>query len=184
MKIVAIVGSPRAAGNTIYLVDQALEEAGRLGVETEKILLSQYQINPCQGHDNCGKLEECPQKDDARWILDKFSNADGVILASPVYFYNVTAPMKLFMDRSRFNRRHNIAPKARSIGLITLAGTGGTEPTLEAMERYLKLVGSPVAPEQILTVSGLSARLGEAKEKQELVEAAKGLGRQMAQQLA
>ena len=85
MKILAIVGSPRPEGNTSYLVDQALQEAAARGLETEKIILTQHRVNPCQGHENCASFSACKQDDDAPWILDKFVNADGVILASPVY---------------------------------------------------------------------------------------------------
>jgi multimeric flavodoxin WrbA len=84
MKILAIVGSPRLKGNTNYLVDVALREAKNLGAKTEKVILSQYEVNPCQGHDNCGSLDVCVQKDDTGWILEKFCEADVVIPPSPV----------------------------------------------------------------------------------------------------
>jgi len=84
MKVVAIGGSPRLNGNSNYLIDQVLNELASCGIETEKIVLNQYKINPCQAHDNCGELPKCLQQDDAPWILEKFSEADGVIVASPV----------------------------------------------------------------------------------------------------
>ena len=73
MKIMAIVGSPRLDGNTNYLVDQALAEAEKLGAETEKIVISQYRVSPCLGHDNCASRESCTQKDDAGWIIERFA---------------------------------------------------------------------------------------------------------------
>ncbi|MDP2953032.1 MAG: flavodoxin family protein [Chloroflexota bacterium] len=184
MKIVAIVGSPRAAGNASYLVDQALDEAGKLGMTTEKIMLGQYEIQPCSAHDNCGEQAQCPQKDDAARVLEEFYDADGVILASPVYYFNVSALMKLFMDRNRFNRRRGMVPKARSAGLIAVAASSGLEPTLDAMRHFVRLTRARVAPEKILTVSGLSNRLGDVKVKPPLVEEARRLGRQMAEQLS
>jgi multimeric flavodoxin WrbA len=60
LKLLAIVGSPRLKGNTNYLVDQALEEAEKLGAQTEKITLSQYKVNPCLGHDNYASLGILP----------------------------------------------------------------------------------------------------------------------------
>ena len=107
MKILAIVGSPRPKGNSNYLVDQALEEASKLAVDTEKIVLSQYEVNPCLGHDDCASFESCLQKDDAGWIFDRFREADGVILATPVYYYNVSAQMKAFIDRNYFLYTHD-----------------------------------------------------------------------------
>ena len=71
MKLLAIVGSPRLKGNTEYLVDQALEVAAGLGTETEKIILSQYVVNPCLGHDDCATFTDCTQKDDTAGILDR-----------------------------------------------------------------------------------------------------------------
>ena len=86
LKLLAIVGSPRLKGNTNYLVDQALREATKLGGQTEKLVLSEYEVNPCLGHDDCASFDSCLQQDDMGWILDKFCEADGVILATPVYY--------------------------------------------------------------------------------------------------
>ena len=69
MKLLAIIGSPRLNGNTNYLVEQALGEAEKLGVQTEKIVLSQYEVNPCLGHKDCATFDSCLQKDDTEWIL-------------------------------------------------------------------------------------------------------------------
>ncbi len=121
MKILAIVGSPRPKGNTSFLVDRALDEAARLGAETEKIVMSQHEVNPCLGHANCDSFESCSQKDDAGWIIDKFYEADGVILASPVYYLNVTAQMKAFLDRNYFPYKKNLRARARSVGIIVVA---------------------------------------------------------------
>ena len=72
MKILAVVGSPRIEGNTNYLVDRALEEAAVQGVEIEKVILSQLDIKPCVGHDNCYSFKKCPQNDDMNPLLEKF----------------------------------------------------------------------------------------------------------------
>ena len=106
MKIVAIVGSPRLKGNTSLLVDAALEEAAAQGCAVEKIMLSQYKIEGCRGHDLCGTYDKCKIEDDMPMILDKFSTADGTILATPVYYYNMTAQMKTFVDRNFFHYTH------------------------------------------------------------------------------
>jgi multimeric flavodoxin WrbA len=106
LKILAIVGSPRLNGNTNYLVDQALEEASKLGAQNEKIMLSKYVVNPCLGHADCASFDSCQQKDDASWILGRFCEADGVFLATPVYWYNVSSQMKAFIDRYYFLYKH------------------------------------------------------------------------------
>ncbi len=180
MKIVAIVGSPRPRGNTNYLVDQALAEADKLGVETEKIDLTPYVVNPCQGHDNCATQTECLQKDDAPWILEKFRQADGVILATPVYYYNMTAQMKAFVDRNYFLYKHDIGIEAKVAGLIIVAGGEGMGQTDRAMRRFLAFY---IENDRISTVIGLANRLGEMKTNASAIEEARKLGRLMASQL-
>ncbi|MDD3854033.1 MAG: flavodoxin family protein, partial [Syntrophomonadaceae bacterium] len=64
MNILAIMGSPRLYGNTNYLTDQALDAANKAGATTEKIILNQYKIHPCDGHINCASLKKCAHNDD------------------------------------------------------------------------------------------------------------------------
>ena len=178
MKLLAIVGSPRLKGNTNYLVEQSLEEAAKLGAETEKIILSQYVVNPCLGHDNCASYDTCRQKDDTGWILDKLCQADGVILATPVYYYNVSAQMKTFIDRNYFLYRHDRKSRARTVGVIVVAGSEGIEDTLHTLRQFTDETFE-VDKDKIFTVWGYADRLGEAKDNLPLVEEARKLGQQM-----
>lgn len=180
MRIVAIVGSPRPAGNTSYLVDQTLAEAARLGVEVEKIILSKYQVNPCQGHENCASLPTCLQKDDAPWILERFRQADGIILATPVYYYNMTAQMKAFVDRNYFLYNHDLGLAAKVAGIIIVAGAAGIQHTEQALRRFLSFY---MGNDRIATVTGLANQLGEIKREISAVEGARKLGRLMASRL-
>jgi len=178
LNILAIVGSPRLKGNTNYLVDQALDEAEELGAKTEKIVLSQYIVNPCLGHDECASLESCLQKDDADWILDRFSEADGVILATPVYWYNVSAQMKAFMDRNYFPYKHNCKYKARAVGIIVVAEMEGIEDTLHTLDQFTDW-WFDIKKDRKFTVSGYADKLGKVKDNLTLIEEAKQLGRQI-----
>lgn len=183
MRIVAIIGSPRANGNTNYLVDLALQEAVTHGCETEKIMLSQYRINPCLGHDNCASLSVCKQKDDIPWILEKFANADGIILATPVYYYNMTAHMKTFIDRNYFLYTHDIPLKALCAGLIVVAGAEGIDHTVRAIRLCFSLSGDN-SSDRWLTVSGYATKVGEVKHNPTLIEEARKLGRRMVEILS
>jgi len=180
MKILAIVGSPRPKGNTTYLVDQALQEAAAHGVETEKIILTKYRVNPCQGHDNCSSFSACKQDDDVPWILDKFCNAEGVILGSPVYYYNMTAQMKAFVDRNYFLYRHNITPRMVCAGLIVIGGSAGLEHTVRALRRFVKL-SADIPDDRIVILSGCASKPGEVKNNAALVKEARSLGSRMAE---
>lgn len=178
MKVLAIVGSPRLNGNTSFLVDQALAEAEKLGAETEKIVLAQHKVNPCLGHDDCASFASCTQKDDAGWILDKLYEADGVILASPVYYYNVSAQMKAFMDRNFFPYNKNRQAKARAVGIIIVAEAEGIEDTLHTLHQFIDSVFS-IGKSRSLVVSGYAGRAGEAAKDAKLVTEARSLGRKI-----
>lgn len=177
MRIVAISGSPRPAGNTNYLVDQALAEAAKLGVQTEKIILSQYRVDPCQGHPDCRLLPACALEDDAPWILEKFRQADGVILATPVYWFNMSAQMKAFIDRNYFPYMHKFRLVAKIAGLIVVGGSRGLETTERALRRFLNYY---ISDDCIVTATGLARRPGEIEGKMPAIEGARDLGRHMA----
>jgi len=180
MKIVAIVGSPRPTGNTSLLVDQALQGAATHSCETEKIMLCQYKVNPCLGHDRCSTFPTCKQQDDIPWILEKFSNADGIILATPVYYYNMTAQMKTFIDRNYFLYTHDIPLKARTAGYIVVAGGSAIDITLRALRRCFRIQGSN-PEERILTLTAYASRLGDIKNQPAVLEEARNLGKRMAE---
>ena len=183
MKILAIVGSPRQNGNTNYLVDQALGEAKRLGAQTEKIIVSQHTVNPCLGHQNCASFDTCLQRDDTWWILDKFCEADGVILATPVYYYNVTAQMKAFIDRNYFLYKKGKWSKARAVGIIVVADMEGIEDALYTLNRFVD--GSfHVGKDKRFIVSGYANRIGDAKKNSTLIEDARKLGNQIVKSLS
>lgn len=178
MKITAIVGSPRPTGNTNYLVDQALEEIVAHGFETKKIILSQHRVNPCLAHKDCASFSACRQDDDAHWILDQFASADGVILASPVYYDGMTAQMKAFVDRNSFLYTHGISLKALCAGLIVIGGAHGIDDTAKALRRFLK-VSTDMPVKRILTVTGYASQPGQVKSNLALVKEARKLGERM-----
>ena len=183
MKITAIVGSPRPKGNTDLLIDQALEEAASRGAETEKIILSQYRVGPCLGHQNCDSFEKCKQDDDIPEILDRFRTAEGIILGSPVYYYGITAQMKAFIDRNYFLFRHGIPLSAQCAGLVVVAGGGGIDQTVRALRRYVKL-STEIPDEKILIVTGYASRPGDVNGNTSLLEEARKMGAQMMEMLA
>lgn len=182
LKLLAIVGSPRLKGNTNYLVDAALKEATRLGVETEKISICRYEVKPCMGHANCATFTNCKTNDDTGWILDSFCEADGVILATPVYYYNVTAQMKTFIDRNYFLYKKERRSKARAVGIIVVAEMEGIEDTLYTLNQFVDW-SFHVGEAKRFTVSGYALNPGDARRNSSLVEEARNLGRQMVKNL-
>lgn len=98
-KLVAIYGSPRRDGNTADLLRQAVEGARREGALVEEIMLRDHKISPCLEIYNCIKTGQCAIRDDFPAILEKIEASDGILLASPIFFYTVSAHTKIFMDR-------------------------------------------------------------------------------------
>jgi len=99
MKILGIVGSKRKNGNTSCLVQEAVGVAKKEGVETELIFLGDYSIQDCTGCEGCKDTFKCVINDDMQKIYPLLWEADGIILGSPTYFYNISADMKAFIDR-------------------------------------------------------------------------------------
>jgi multimeric flavodoxin WrbA len=103
-KIVAIVGSYRRDGTIERAVDAILQAAAEKGAETERIRLIESRIEFCRNCRKCTQLEglqrgACVQPDDMDDILKKIEAADGLVLASPVNFFGVTAVTQRFMER-------------------------------------------------------------------------------------
>ena len=180
MYILAVVGSPRLDGNTNYLVDQALQEANKLGARTEKIIVSQHRLSPCLAHINCREFDSCTQQDDGAWMLDKFCEADGVILATPVYYYDVSAWMKIFIDRNYFLGRHGKKCPAKAVGIIVVAGGAGIEDTVQTLNRFVNSSSfNDIAEDKRFIVTGYARGPGDVKGNQQLIREARDMGRQL-----
>ena len=99
MKAVALLGSPRRGGNTETLLDMFLKGCRHSGAACEKIALYEHTISPCRELYGCKKDGRCIIRDDMDRILSHICDATIVIVASPIFFYNVSAPTKAMIDR-------------------------------------------------------------------------------------
>jgi multimeric flavodoxin WrbA len=101
MKIVSILGSPRSKGNSATIANRFSETAAKLGAEVRTYELNQLAYRGCQGCYACKKkLDHCGLKDDLTEVLDAVREADVVLLASAVYFGDITSQLKAFIDRT------------------------------------------------------------------------------------
>jgi len=179
--VVAVIGSPRRRGNTVALVDAALEELERCGCRCSRIMLAELHINACDGHENCGELAECALDDDVADVLEKVYAADGLILASPVYYENVSSQMKAFMDRNAFRYNHDEWLTPKIVGLIAVALESGLDDTLAAMRRFIALSSPQEVP--TLSMGGFADKPGDAAADAKLMAEARELGRAMGERL-
>jgi len=100
-KIVLLSGAPRKEGNTERLITAFIEGAESAGKNVLELRVADMQIGACRGCGHC--MEEkgvCIQKDDMPGILAELKKADAVVFASPVYYFNVSAQLKLAIDRT------------------------------------------------------------------------------------
>jgi len=98
-QILAIYGSPRRQGNTATLLKHAVQGAVDAGAQVNEIILRDLKMSPCLEIYACKKEGRCAIKDDFHQVVDQILSAKGLILASPIFFYTVSAHTKILMDR-------------------------------------------------------------------------------------
>ena len=137
MNLMAICGSPRRNGNTNHLVDIALGAAEAAGASTRKLVLSDMNVKPCLAHEKCRTFKRCVQNDDICTVMDGYLQADGIILATPVYYFNVSAQLKMFIDRNYFLDVRGMHPKAKAVGMIVVAQSEGIDETVHTLTQFV-----------------------------------------------
>jgi len=116
-KIIVLVGSVRKGGNTETLARAFADGAGQRH-DVELVSVADYHIHPCLGCNRCYTSEghRCFQQDDMAAIYEKLMEADIVVVASPVYFYGISAQLKSLVDRLHTPKRNDF--RIRKLGLI------------------------------------------------------------------
>ncbi len=99
-RILVLSASPRRGGNSDILCDEFIRGAAEAGHRCEKVFLREQTIGYCTGCGVCNTTHACVQKDDMAALLQKMADADGIVLATPVYFYTMDAQLKTLIDRT------------------------------------------------------------------------------------
>lgn len=97
--ILVIVGSARKNGNTDLLANAFIDGANSAGNLVTKVFLADKQVNGCNGCNACRKVGYCIQKDDMKDIYPLIKKADMIVLASPLYYWTISARIKAFIER-------------------------------------------------------------------------------------
>ncbi len=101
MKIVCLLGSPRPKGNSTAMAARFCETAEGLGAEVTTFALNKLKYRGCQACMTCKtKLEKCVLKDDLAEVLDAIRDAEVLVLATPIYFAEISSQLKAFIDRT------------------------------------------------------------------------------------
>jgi multimeric flavodoxin WrbA len=169
MKVLCISGSPRKGSNTDYLLDLVLSITGGQFVK-----LVDYRIEPCQSCWACRRLDECTVDDDmSNVLIPMLLDADAMVLGSPVYFNNVSAQLKAFIDRTwaiRGKLKNKIG------GAVVVGRRYGAESAVTAITAFfLKHEMLPANR----GVSGIAFASGDVQQDREAVEAAKRLAKRI-----
>lgn len=180
VRLLGIVGSPRKGGNTELLVNEVLKAAQQEGAETELIYLEDFSLAPCHGCRTCFETKNCVINDDVEKIFGKIVDADGVIIGSPVYFYNVNAQTKTFIDRVGYLHmaRGRKAFKNKVGGAVAVAGSSGTVNALSSILQFLAASGMIIATP---LVRAIAPGKGDVLKDTRGMESARELGKSITQ---
>jgi multimeric flavodoxin WrbA len=99
VKVLGLFGSPRRGGNTDLLLEEMLKGAEEAGAQIERIVITELKFSPCIECHGCDETGECVLDDDMAKVYPKLLEAGWIILASPIFFYGVTAWTKALIDR-------------------------------------------------------------------------------------
>lgn len=176
MKVLMINGSPRKESNTgiaLAEMQQVFEEAG---VEVETVQVGAMDVRGCVACMGCTNLQKCVFDDVVNELAEKFEQADGLVVGSPVYFASANATVTAVLDRLFYSAKFN---KTMKVGAaIAVARRGGTTATWDQLNKYFAFAGMPIASGQYW--SAAHGRLtGEASQDAEGMQQMRTLARNM-----
>jgi len=184
MKVLALNGSGRKDGNTHLLLKIVLDELQAEGIETELIQLAEGK--PLQG---CVACYQCMQRKNMQCAIEsdsfneyfaRMSGADGLLLGSPVYFSDITAGMKAFIERCGLVSRANGGVLRRKIGAGVIAvRRAGSNHSLASLN-YLFLISEMIIPGSSYWNMGFGRNPGDVMQDAEGIETMRTLGKNMA----
>ena len=183
MKVVAFNGSPRKDGNTVCLIRHVFASLRAEGVETEMVQLGGQLIHGCMACYQCFEKKDgrCTTKGDiVNDCIEKMRQSDGIILASPTYFADVTPELKALIDRAGFVSMANGRFLRRKVGAaVTAVRRGGSIHAFDTIN-HLFLICEMIIPGSCYWNQGMGRDKGEVEKDEEGVRTMKVLGENMA----
>jgi len=181
-QVLVLKGSPRPQGNSSILADQAANGARQAGAQVEVFSLHDMDIRPCDACDMCHEQNGvCIIKDDMQILYPRLREADGILIASPIYWFTISAQTKLFIDRwYALEGPQGNALKGKQFGVLLAYGdtdsyTSGAINairTFQDMFRYLRVDLAGI-------VYGTALDEGDARKQPALLERAFELGKKI-----
>lgn len=166
MKVILINGSPRADGNTSVAIDEMVKVFNENGAETEVFQIGNADIRGCIACKACYKTGKCAFDDAVNVIAEKLKDADGLIVASPVYYASANGTLISLLDRLFYSSHYD---KTMKVGAcIAVCRRGGATATFDQLNKYFTISGMPV-------VSGQYWNIVYGRDKGESVKDEEGL---------
>jgi multimeric flavodoxin WrbA len=182
MKVTAFNGSARKDSNTAIMLNVALEELNKQGIETELYQLAGKQIHGCIACYKCmeNKDQRCAvKKDVANECIEKMLASDGILLGSPTYFADVSTEMKALIDRAGLVSRANGDMFKRKVGAaVVVARRGGSVHAFDSMNHFF-LIGQMIIPGSNYWNMGFGLNKGDVEKDTEAMDTMKVLGENM-----
>ena len=183
MKVVAFNGSPRRGGNTAQLVEVVFRELQEAGIGTELVELAGTHPHGCVACRQCHQRRDrrCAVTSDSMndWI-GKMEEADGILLASPTYFADVTTEMKALIDRAGYVSGANGGMFRRKVGAAVVAvRRGGAIHAFDTINHFF-LVTQMIVPGSSYWNLGIGREVGEVQADEEGLRTMRTLGQNMA----
>ena len=176
LKVLMLNGSPRANGNTSVALKEMEQVFKDNGIETEIILVGNKDIRGCIACGSCYEKGKCVFNDMVNELALKFEEADGFVVASPVYYASANATLIACLDRLFYSSHFD---KTMKVGAsVVCARRGGCSATFDELNKYFTISGMPVASSQYWnSIHGREP--GEAKQDAEGLQTMRTLARNM-----
>ena len=176
MKVLVLNGSPRVGGNTSLAGDEMVKVFDAEGIPSEVVRIGNLDLRGCIACDGCMKTGKCVFNDIVNELAPKFEEADGLVIASPVYYGSANATLIACLDRLFYSTGFD---KTMKVGAsVVVARRGGCSATFDELNKYFTISGMPVASSQYWNSVHGRAK-GEAAEDLEGLQTMRTLARNM-----
>lgn len=146
MKVLIINGSPHKSGNTSIAIDEVVKTLAEENIEAEVVQIGNKAVRGCIACNRCAELGQCVFDDEVNRIAEKFESADGLIVASPVYYASANATLIACLDRLFYSTSFD---KTMKVGAsIVVARRGGCTATFDELNKYFTISRMPVVSSQ------------------------------------
>ncbi|MBQ3465367.1 MAG: flavodoxin family protein [Firmicutes bacterium] len=176
MKVLLINGSPKSDGNTSIAIDEMVKIFREDGVETEVIQVGNKVIRGCIGCGKCFEKGSCVFDDIVNETAAKLEAADGLVIATPVYYASANGTLVSFLDRLFYSANYDMTMKVGAS--VAVCRRGGSSATFDELNKYFTINNMPVASSQYWnSVHGRTP--GEAARDEEGLQTMRVLARNM-----